>query len=221
MDFASFLMPGNINWFCNITAFFVSLYVLLRVDWLKEYRKGVFNVWIMSVFCIGLIRMLRAMVQSGINIHLSGAMLMTLLFGWRLGVLGMSLVCVLISLWGNSLSWNLGISLFIYAYFSISFCYLFFMIIEAFLPRNLYIYLFVTSFFGAAINFVITGTFSAFILWWQKIYSWSFLTSDYLPFYYLLSFGEGFMTCGLITILVVYRPQWVYTFRDERYLNGK
>lgn len=219
MDFISPFTPESVSWIFNLLAFFVFIYLITRVEWLNIKHTGILNIWMLAVFFIALLWMMRAHLHSGMNIHLSGATLMALMFGWRLGVLGMSLVCVLISLWGNSLPWNLGISFFVYACFSISFCYLFFMIIEAYLPRNLYIFLFVTSFLGAAINLIVTCTVSLFILGWQSIFPWSVLFNEYMPFYSLLSFAEAFMTCGLITILIVYRPEWVYTFRDEKYLN--
>ena len=41
---------------------------------------------------------------------------------------------------------------------------------------------------------------------------------QYLP---LFMFPEAFVTGMLITIFVVYRPDWVATFDDERYLRGK
>ena len=221
MDFVSILMPTAISWFFNVTALLLSLYVISTIDWLEVYRNGVFNVWLVTVFCIGLLWMIRATLQTGLNIHLSGTMLLTLMFGWRLGVIGMSTICLLVSLWGNSLLENIGISVFITAYFSITICYLIFLTIEAFLPLNLYIYLFITSFFGAMINFIIAGTVSASILVILDKFPWSTLLEQYLPFYYLMSFAEAFMTCGLITLMIVYRPQWVYTFRDKRYLVNK
>ena len=67
----------------------------------------------------------------------------------------------------------------------------------------------------------ITGTVSALLLASHPAYDWRSLAQEYLPYYYLMSFAEAFVTCGLITLFVVYRPHWVYSFRDERYLKGK
>jgi uncharacterized membrane protein len=219
MDFILPFASKSLIWSFNLLVLFVSVYLLVRINWRKHYQDGILNIWFVVIFFIALLWMMRASLDSGLNIHLSGAMLMALMFGWRLGVLGMSLVCILISLWGNSLPINLGISIFVYACFSISFCYLFFMVIEAFLPRNMYIYLFISSFFGAAINFIVTCSISLLVLGWQSIFPWTVLLNEYMPFYSLMSFGEAFMTCGLTSILVVYKPEWVFTFRDEKYLR--
>ncbi len=37
----------------------------------------------------------------------------------------------------------------------------------------------------------------------------------------LLSFSEAFISNLVVTVLVVYRPAWVSTFDDRRYLRGK
>lgn len=165
--------------------------------------------------------MLRASLPSGLNAHLLGTMLITLMLGWRLGVLAMTLVCLLVSLWGNSPLVNLGVTVLINAYLAVSICYLFFLVIEALLPRHLFIYLLLSAFFGSAINFIIVGTVSVLLLALFHAYDWHMLTHEFLPYYYLLSFAEAFISCGLITVFVVYRPEWVYSFRDERYLIEK
>ena len=42
---------------------------------------------------------------------------------------------------------------------------------------------------------------------------------DYVPYLVYLAFAEGTLSGMLITLLVVYRPQWVATFDDLRYLK--
>lgn len=164
---------------------------------------------------------MRASLHNGLHIHLSGAMLMALMFGWRLGILGMSIVCVLVSLWGNSLPSNLGVTLILNVYIPVTLSYLIFLIIEACLPRHVFVYLFLTAFFGAGISFVISGIISVSFLGLIGAFPWSTLLDEYLPYYCLMGFGESFLTCGLITLFIVYCPQWVYSFRDQRYLIGK
>ncbi len=221
MDFVQSFLPENLIWISNIAAIIFTIYLTYSLKWFSGIKKGYLNVWFMAIFIIGLFWMIRASLPSGLNVHLLGSMLFTLMFGWRLGILGMSLVSVLVYVWGNSLPENLGLSVLINAYFSITFCYVCFLIVESFLPRNFFIYIFITSFLGSILNFILSGSISVFILGFFQAYPWTVLTHEYLPFYYLMSFAEGFLNCGLITLLVVYQPQWVYTFRDRRYLAGK
>ncbi|MCG8378524.1 MAG: energy-coupling factor ABC transporter permease [Proteobacteria bacterium] len=220
MDFVTLFLPNVVSLSLILFTVLVSIYIAFRIKWLKKLNDGIFNVWMISILSLSLVWMMRASLDSGLNIHLSGAMLFTLMFGWRLGVLGMTLTCILVSLWGNSLLANIGLAIIINAYISISFCYLYFLIVETFFPRNLYIYLFVTSFFGSALIYILSGCISILVLLLFNIYSYTQILNEYLPYYFLLSFAEAFITCGLITLFVVYRSKWVYSFRDEKYLSN-
>ena len=37
----------------------------------------------------------------------------------------------------------------------------------------------------------------------------------------IIAFGEAFLTGMLVAIFVIYRPQWVVTFADADYIEGK
>ncbi len=195
--------------------------IALRVDWHKNRSRGVLNLWFVSIFFLAIAWMIRANIGEEYNIHLLGAMLFALMFGWQLGVLGIAIVCTLVCLWGNMLWANLPLAILINAVFAVSFSYLLFLLIEYILPHNLYVYLYLSAFFGSAISYSLAGTISALLFFWLDVQTWSTLMNEYLPFLYLMSFSESFLTCGLLTLFVVYKPEWVFSFRDERYLRGK
>ncbi len=221
MDYTESFLPELVVWITSAVTLLILALVISRVDWVKTFRRGTFNVWAVSVFALAVVWMIRASIDNGMNIHILGTMLFTLMFGWRLGVLGISLVSLLVCLWGNILPANLAAMILINAVFAVTFCYFIFLVIEAVLPHNLYIYLYLSAFFGSALSYSLTGTLSAALLGLFGAQSWSFLIDVYLPLYYLMSFAESFLTCGLLTMFVVYRPAWVFSFRDERYLTGK
>ena len=45
--------------------------------------------------------------------------------------------------------------------------------------------------------------------------------TEYARFLPLMLFPESFITGALITMMVVFRPAWVVSFDDERYLKGR
>jgi uncharacterized membrane protein len=53
------------------------------------------------------------------------------------------------------------------------------------------------------------------------LYSADHLLKEYLPVYLLMAWGEAFLTGMLVTLMVVWKPAWVATFSDERYLSPK
>lgn len=52
-------------------------------------------------------------------------------------------------------------------------------------------------------------------------YAPDYLFGDALSFYFLLSWSEAFTTGLMLAIFVVYKPHWVATFDDRRYLLRK
>ena len=43
----------------------------------------------------------------------------------------------------------------------------------------------------------------------------------YLPYFLMLGFGEAWLSGIVITLLVVYKPGWVASFDDRRFLMNK
>ena len=75
--------------------------------------------------------------------------------------------------------------------------------------------------FGAAVAISTVGVVSTGFAVISGSYSLHYLLRDYLPYYLLLSWSEAFLTGMALTLMVVYRPEWVATFDDARYLGGK
>ena len=47
------------------------------------------------------------------------------------------------------------------------------------------------------------------------------MLSEYLPFFLVVGFSEAWLTGMALTVLVIYRPEWVATFDDRSYLLNK
>ena len=56
---------------------------------------------------------------------------------------------------------------------------------------------------------------------WSGQYGWQMVQNDYLSILPLLLFPEALLNGMAITLLVVFRPQWVCTFYDRDYLINK
>jgi len=91
-------------------------------------------------------------------------------------------------------------------------------LVEARLPRNVFIYIFVTGFAGTLLaNAVATLAFAG-MAGLLAASPQAALPNDYLSYRLLLCWGESMLTGMLVAIFVAYRPQWLTTFRDEIYL---
>ena len=79
--------------------------------------------------------------------------------------------------------------------------------------------LFLTAFTGAVMT---VSSFAAIaFVTTAGIYPIEYIFREYLPFVPLTSLPEALLNGMAMTLLVVYRPQWVSTFDDERYIKGQ
>jgi uncharacterized membrane protein len=89
------------------------------------------------------------------------------------------------------------------------------------LPDNFFIYIFICAFFGAGIAIAISRLTATTLLALIDAYPNEQLIEESLQYLPLFMFPEAFVTGMLITIFVVYRPTWVASFDDDRYIKGK
>ena len=162
---------------------------------------------------------------AGPTLHLLGATLMTLMFGWAYAVLAMSLVIIVFILFTAPamidslliLPWDILLT----GVLPVSLSYMIYRLVDHYLPNNYFIYLFLSAFFSAALTLasVILATSIAHAV--SGSYSIDNLLYSYIPYGLILVFPEAFVTGMLMSVFVVYRPEWVSTFDDERYLRNR
>ena len=68
---------------------------------------------------------------------------------------------------------------------------------------------------------MVTATVVTTLLWLSDLYSLDYLLDFYFPYALMQTFPEGFITGTVLSLLVIYQPEWVATFRDEFYLHHK
>ncbi|MGK4476086.1 energy-coupling factor ABC transporter permease [Aeromonas molluscorum] len=163
--------------------------------------------------------LLRAGLHDGLTIHFLGITSLTLLLGWRLALWAPCLTLMLLSYagieeWAN-VGWNalIGIALPVAA------SWLLFLASWAWLPRHLFIYLFIAAFLGGALAISVKVLATALLLGLNGDYSWQIIVDDYLSIWPLLLFPEALLNGMTMTLLVIYRPHWVSTFFDRTYLG--
>lgn len=159
---------------------------------------------------------------GAIDLHLAGASIAALMFGVRLGAisLAVALGVSVITRHASGPEWALqGITFTLLpAFLTVAMQRL----VQARLPHHIFVYLFVSG-FGATLLanslsvLMFTWTFS--LNWADHSFNAATLPEDYLAYRLLLCWGEAMLTGMLVAIFVVYRPQWVSSFRDDIYLQ--
>lgn len=221
MNFPEGLLPSA--WYVGafLPLALAWIWCLRHVLWQRLQDPSIHHEWLGAIVVLVLIWSLKAGVKPGLNLHLLGAAAMQLMFGPELAILGLSMVLAGVT-YNSQLSWTAyGLNALVMVVLPVLFSRLYLRTVERLLPANFFIYIFVGTFFGAALTVLFTGVIASLVLFLGGAYAAGFLASNYLPYFLLLSFSEAFITGICLTLMVVYRPQWVSTFDDRRYILNK
>jgi uncharacterized membrane protein len=72
-----------------------------------------------------------------------------------------------------------------------------------------------------SLSMLMAGLASAFIQQLAGVHPADTMGNNFLLILPMLMFGEAFLNGAVITLAVAYKPQWVATFHDRWYLQGK
>ena len=164
---------------------------------------------------------IRTGVRPGLSFHLLGASMATLMFGFWRGWLAASIAAVATALAGKSGLPALGIEIMVFCALPAAFTWHLYKLVDHKLPNHFFIYVLVNGFFGGALAVVSVALASTLVLSLSGAYPSGYLLEHYTPYFFLLSWSEAFTTGMVVTLLAVYRPDWLETFDDSRYIKNK
>jgi uncharacterized membrane protein len=221
MNFTVAGFPASWLWACGglLAAFAVD--VALHARWRSLLDTTRLNLWLGTIVALMVLWSIHAGLRPGLDFHLLGASACALMFGARLGLTAIGAV-VLGSAAAGSLEWaSLPLNLLIMGATPVLVSTAVLRAVERWLPSHFFVYIFGVAFFGAAAAMVASGCVACALLALSGRFTPEFLLSEYLPWYLLMAWAEAFLTGAAITLMVVYRPGWVITFDDRRYLRDQ
>ncbi len=152
--------------------------------------------------------------------HLLGATAATLVLGWPLAVVAVSLAQIGLALTSETNLNNHTVTIVANGMVPIVVTEFIRRLALSKLPANFFVYVFVSAFFAGGLAMAM----SRLALIGHALVTDAALGSDalyllsYLP---LMALPEALINGMLLALLVTYRPQWVATFDDAYYLQGK
>ncbi|MEN9532535.1 MAG: hypothetical protein RIQ83_1759 [Pseudomonadota bacterium] len=162
---------------------------------------------------------LRAGLHEGLEVHFLGLTSLTLLLGWRLALLAPCLTLLILGYFDVIELADIGWHALIGVALPVATSWLLFLASWAWLPRHLFVYLFVVAFGGGALSISVKVVASALLMDMSGTYPWHTISADYLSIWPLLLFPEALLNGMTMTLLAIYRPHWVNTFFEREYLG--
>ncbi|MDR2690613.1 MAG: energy-coupling factor ABC transporter permease [Azoarcus sp.] len=221
MNLPASLFDAAWLWGAAFLAIVVLYQVWLRAPWARLRDPSQFNLLLGASVIVALAWAMCAGVKPGLNLHLLGVMAVTLCLGPRLAIVALGLALTGIMVVGV-IDWQAwALNFLLMAVLPVMTAYGIQQWTERCLPAHFFVFVFVLGFAGSALTVMLQGVFACIVLALSGAYGAGFLIDDHLPYFMLLGFSEAWLSGALITLMVVYRPEWVVAFDDRRYLWNK
>ncbi len=227
MDFTALgpsasLLPQSIHLVGWLGLAFLGWRWMMSGDWRRLKEPARLNLFLGATVAILALWQIRTGVRPGLTFHLYGISALTLMFGfWRATFAGV-LVLLINAAFGRG-SWaGLGADTLLAVALPAGLSWGVLSVLERYLPKHFFIYVLGNGFFGAALAVAAIGLATTAVMAWSGAYTLDYLLSHYTPYASLLiSWAEAFSTGMAVTVMAVYRPQWLETFDDLKYLRDK
>lgn len=212
-------------WILTATWIFSGLSVavaLRRANWkiLNADPRRMHIIGGGAVACL-LLWLMNIHLVDGLILHFLGVTTLTLVIGWSFTVLAASLALTgFFAL--QSLDWSsLGLSL------SLS------VLVPALLTRGLaqwlyrptlrhpFVYFLGAGFAGGGLAVLSVSMFAVVLFWLAGVDAYVEAAAEWWPLIFMIMFSEGFLNGMCISALAVFHPDWVKTFDDRFYLDGR
>ncbi|MBB4863413.1 putative membrane protein [Pseudomonas nitritireducens] len=199
----------------------IVAWAIWRAPWLElvsDFRRQhlVFGT-MLGLFLLWLVRRDFA---SGVSFHFIGMTAVTLLLDWPLAII-VGLVAQLGLCAIGRQDWAaIGVNGILLVLIPVVITELAAILVERRQPRNLFVYIFCSGFFPAALAAVCSLLLGLGLLWMDGLFPMPPWIEDFIGYLWLIMFPEAFINGTIVTGLVVFYPDWLETFNRTRYLQA-
>jgi uncharacterized membrane protein len=211
-------VPDAWIWIANLALAAIVILAAWRAPWTRLATNEGSHVFLGTIVALSLLWMMSGRLGAMVQFHLLGAALAYLMFGLPLAVIAMTAVTFIAAATGTVPWPTVALTALVSGVLPAAIAHAILRVTEAKLPGNLFIYVFIAAFFGAAVTMVLSSACAALLIA-TGLPPGKMNAPEWLPMFILLGFGEATLTGMLAALFVVYRPTWIRTFRDERYLR--
>lgn len=221
MNLAEHLFAPALQFLAALGTLVALGWAVRGAPWQRLAGAGRLHAMLGAAVGLMLLWSMQAPVKPGLSLHLLGAMAVTLAFGPKLALVVLAIALTGIGLNG-SIAWSAWpINYLLMALWPVLFAEAYRRAVDRFLPRHFFVYIFLVAFLGSGLTVMAAGATVSLLLWLSGSHTGHFLAQEFLPYFMLLGFSEAWLSGAALTLLVVFRPQWVASFDDRRYLINK
>nr|WP_254797650.1 energy-coupling factor ABC transporter permease [Pseudomonas aromaticivorans] len=188
------------------------------VELFSDFRRQ--HLLFGTVLALFLLWLVRRDFPSGLSYHFIGMTAVTLLLDWPLAVLAAFVAQLGVAALGRQDWLALGVNGVLLIFIPVLIAEVCARLVERLQPRNLFVYIFFSGFFPAALTAVLVLLAGLGVLLIDGIYQMPPWLDDFAGYLWLIMFPEAFINGMVVTALVVFYPDWLETFNRTRYLQA-
>ena len=221
MAIDSALLASPMLWTSHVVCGLVLIYAGLTAPWLRFRDNEQSHVYLGSIVALLVIWAIHGGISPGLSFHLLGVTAITLMLGWRLAFIAVTVALTAFTL-NTQAGWQtMPVNALVLGGVPILTTELLLRLAQRRLPQNFFVYVFVNAFLAAGLSALAVGFVKSLLLVFSGTYSWAHVSYGYLAYLPMMFFAEALINGWLITIFAAYRPRWVTSFDDTRYLHGE
>lgn len=220
MNFWAAHFPPTILW-----AAWAALLPLLAFALVRAYKNPPHSgslILGMMIFTVlwSLHASLNAGEQAGMVFHLLGTTLITLILGFpaALCLFGFMSILYILLFQGIGNLPVLALNIVAVGLPAILITHTLLYLARRFLPRQLFIFIFINAFFAGALSMMGVGVLIVLLLSFIGHYDSHVLWEKTFPVFFLLSWAEAFFSGLLTAVFISFAPRFLHEFNDEIYL---
>lgn len=220
MNLPAAFFPNWLLLICAIMGLLICVWAVKREKW-QQLSQAEINSWLACSVIVLMIWQLKAQIYAGLTFHILGVAALTLIAGPNRTLLSIATLVGLHLSFGSGDIRSWGLSFLLVGALPVLSTQAILHFAQRQFSPNLFVYIFVNCFAAGAISMWLFGLVNSTLLLFFNAYPASFLIDDALPVYFLMGWPEAFITGLNLTLLIVWRPEWVSSFNDRVYLQKR
>jgi len=221
MELLGKLFSDTFQWWIGSIYLAVIFLAIRLACWRRLFDKEQLHVFLGSCLVLTLLWHVRAQIDPAWSYHLLGVTALTLMFGWSLGVIASSIALAAVTFnlghgWGG-----FSINAMILGVIPVTLTQVILVLVSSLLPKNFFIYVLGNGFLTGGFVAIVSAYIAGGLLVYSGAFSFVQVAENLFPFFPLMFLPDAIFNGWIITILVLYRPNWVISFSDDLYLKGK
>ena len=219
MNLTDSLLPADLLFFAWFVWLLVGIQALRAAPWRAFLASSKLqHVFLGASMALFLMWIFEVGVRPALGFHFLCVTVYTLMFGWSLGVIGVSLIMTGVTVMSGDWA-ALAMNTLLLGVLPVSISYGVYRLVYRYLPHHLFIYIFLCAFFNAMLAAGAAVLALATLLVLTETYAFTRLSHDYLPYLPLYLFPEGLLNGMTTMALIGLRPDWLKTYDDDIYLK--